>query len=538
MDKGQSLIIPPYFDGTDYAYQKVCIRAFLQSLDEKVWQAVEIGWTKPKEALVDWDDAKIKATNFNSKALNALFSAVINEEFKKISSTKTAKEAWTILQTTYKGTKAIKDSQLQRLTTSFKEIKMEKDELFNEFYAKLKDIVNFAMNLGETIPKSKIVRKVLKSLPERFHAKITTKEESKDINKIPLIELVGNLQTYELGLTRIGKTGKGKSMALMAKSSEIDESLDDEDSKMKSYITRQFKKFIKNANGNGFNKDRRQSSSSQFKSQDKGKKDTRDDGQYTVPTGPKCFGCQDFGHMKQECPTYLKSIGQSKALIATLSDTEPKDDSDNEDDKILNAFTATINPTDRIVEDVDEKEELVESKFEKMDDQDDIHTAYEKLYKLSEKHEKLYRLTTKKLSDVELNREELSTTFDEANQTIEALRFENNFLVEKTKKLEAELFQVRAQLERASSAKLDEMLSLQKSTSDRTGLGYGFSSSNIASTSTIVFVPPSNNVEIENNNVKTNLASENIDNGKSIFGTPPKQDKKDAKNLRAKKANS
>ena len=158
-----------------------------------MWQAVEIGWTKPKEALVDWDDAKIKATNFNSKALNALFSAVINEEFKKISSTKTAKEAWTILQTTYEGTKAIKDSQLQRLTTSFKEIKMEKDELFNEFYAKLKDIVNFAFNLGETIPKSKIVRKVLKSLPERFHAKITTKEESKDINKIPLIELVGNL---------------------------------------------------------------------------------------------------------------------------------------------------------------------------------------------------------------------------------------------------------------------------------------------------------------------------------------------------------
>ena len=95
-----------------------------------------------------------------------------------------------------------------------------------------------------------------------------------------------------------------------------------------------------------------------------------------------------------------------------------------------------------------------------VDNQDDIHTAYEKLYKVSEKHEKLYRLATKKLSDVELDREELSTKFDEANQTIRALRFENNFLVEKTKKLEAELFQVRAQLERTSSAKLDEMLSI------------------------------------------------------------------------------
>ena len=148
--------------------------------------------------------------------------------------------------------------------------------MFDEFYAKLKDIVNSAFNFGETIPKPKIVRKVFRSLPERFHTKITAIEELKDIDKIPLIELVGNLQTYELGLTRIGKSGKSKSMALKAKSSNTDESLNDEDSKMKSYITRQFKKFMKNANGKGFDKDRRQSSSSQFKSQDKGTKDTRD----------------------------------------------------------------------------------------------------------------------------------------------------------------------------------------------------------------------------------------------------------------------
>ena len=73
------------------------MRAFLQSLDEKVWQAVEIGWTKLKEVPVDWDDAKIKAANFNSRASNALFSAVTNEEFKKISSIEIAKKAWTIL---------------------------------------------------------------------------------------------------------------------------------------------------------------------------------------------------------------------------------------------------------------------------------------------------------------------------------------------------------------------------------------------------------------------------------------------------------
>ena len=242
--------------------------------------------------------------------------------------------------------------------------------------------------------------------------------------------------------------------------------------------------------------------------------------------------------MKQECPTYLKTIGKSKGLATTLSDTEPEDDSNNEDDGILNVFTITVNLTEGIVEDVDEEKELVESKFEKMDEQDDIYTAYAKLYKVSEKHEKLYRLITKKLNDVNLEREELSIKVDEANQTIGALRFENNFLAEKTKKLEAELFQVRAQLERTSSAKLDEMPNLQKSTSDRTGLGYGIFSSNIASTSTTIFVPPSNNVETENNDIKIDLASENIDKGKSILGAPSKQNQKEAKNLRAKKANS
>ena len=514
------------------------MRAFLQSLDKKVWQAVEIGWTKPKEAPVDWDDTKIKATNFNRRALNALFSVVSNEEFKKISSIETAKEAWTILQITYEGTKAVKYLKLQRLTTSFEEIKIGEDESFNEFYAKLKDIVNSAFNLRETISEPKIVRKVLRSLPERFHAKITAIEESKDIDKIPLTELVGNLQTYELGLTRIGKLGKGKSMALKAKSSDTAESSEDKDSKMKSYIIRQFKKFMKNANGKGFDKNRRKSSSSQFKRQDKGKKDARDDSQYTVPSGPKCFGCQGFGHLKQECPTYLKTIRKSKALTATLSDTEPEDDSNNENDEILTAFTATVNPTEGIVEDMDEEKELVNSKFEKMDEQDDIYTAYAKLYKVSEKHEKLYSLTTKKLSDVELEREELFTKFDEANQTIRALRFKNNFLVEKFKKLETELFQVRAQLERTSSAKLDEMLSLQKSASDRTDLGYDFSSPSIASTCTTIFVPPANNVETENNDVKNELVSENIDKGKSILGAPLKLAKNETKNPRAKKANS
>ena len=207
MDRGQFLLIPPLFDGTNYAYWKVCMKVFLQALCEQVWQAVEVCWIKPKEALVNWDEATIIVANFNNRALNALFCGVTNEEFKKISSTEVAKEAWAILETTYEGTKAIKIVKLQRLTSSFEEIRTEEDETIDEFYAKLKDIVNFAFNLGESIAESKIVRKILRSLLERFHAKIIVIEEVKDIDQIPLIELVRNLQTYEMGLGSMGKGG-------------------------------------------------------------------------------------------------------------------------------------------------------------------------------------------------------------------------------------------------------------------------------------------------------------------------------------------
>ena len=96
--------------------------------------------------------------------------------------------------------------------------------------------------------------------------------------------------------------------------------------------------------------------------------------------------------MKQECPNYLKSIGKSKALAATLSDIELEADSkDSDQEGIVSTFTATIDSSKESEELVDEEEDLMESKFEKMDEKGDIHTTYSKLDKNFEKHEKLYR---------------------------------------------------------------------------------------------------------------------------------------------------
>ena len=143
---------------------------------------------------------------------------------------------------------------------------MDEDKSFDKFYAKLKDIVISTINPGEQILKPKIVRKILKSLPEIFHTKITAIEESKDLDFIPLTELIENLQTYELRLARVGKSGKGKSMALKTKNDDNDDSSDDEDTKLKSYIIKKFKKFIKNANVKIGDKDRTQTTFSQYKS--------------------------------------------------------------------------------------------------------------------------------------------------------------------------------------------------------------------------------------------------------------------------------
>ena len=113
MDRSQSLNAPPYFDGSNYAFWKVHIRAFLCAIDEMVWDSVENGYVRPTTAKSKWDKAILTLANTNSKAINAIFCVVSTNEFHRISHVKTAKEAWTILETTYEGTKKVKDTKLQ-----------------------------------------------------------------------------------------------------------------------------------------------------------------------------------------------------------------------------------------------------------------------------------------------------------------------------------------------------------------------------------------------------------------------------------------
>ena len=121
------------------------------------------------------------------------------EEFKRISNVEVAHTAWNILQTVHEGTKAVKINKLQQLKSRFESIRMSDNKSLgdiDEFYAQLNDIVNSAYNLGEIYNQPKIVRKILRSLTEEFRFKVTAITKSKDVDSIPVDELVGSLQSY------------------------------------------------------------------------------------------------------------------------------------------------------------------------------------------------------------------------------------------------------------------------------------------------------------------------------------------------------
>ena len=178
--EGASIERPPY------PHWKVKMKYFLKMQSEKVWNSIEFGWTPPKnrstsviKPKVEWDKYEIEASENNVKAMYSIFNVVNTYELRMIVTCTSTKEAWNILQVTHERTNAMKVSKLHMLTSKFESIRMEEHETFEEFYAKLFDIVNSSFNLGEPIPNSKVIRKIISSLPENFKAKVMVIKESR-----------------------------------------------------------------------------------------------------------------------------------------------------------------------------------------------------------------------------------------------------------------------------------------------------------------------------------------------------------------------
>ncbi|CAM8902503.1 unnamed protein product [Rhodiola kirilowii] len=208
LKEGQSITRPPLLEGSNYATWKPVMRSFLKSLDEKAWKAILKGWTEPMmnnltgepipkpEAL--WTEEEDKASMGNSKAMNAIFSAVGENVMKLIINCEVAKEAWDILQKAFEGTDKVRNSRMQAVTTRFEEMMMKESETTTEYNTRVLELANEASALGKPIDEERLASEVLRSLPPRFAMKVTAIEEMHDIAKLKLDELIGSLRTYEI----------------------------------------------------------------------------------------------------------------------------------------------------------------------------------------------------------------------------------------------------------------------------------------------------------------------------------------------------
>ena len=198
--------------------------------------------------------------------------------------------------------------------------------------------------------------------------------------------------------------------------------------------------------------------------------------------GPQCFGCQGYGHIKSECPTYLKFKG--KAMTVTLSDDEVFDD-ESGCDKGGNFITFTATAV------VNESMSTEENPFDgELSEDADLQEAYNKLCKFAAKDAMNVELGLKKIASLEVEKKILLSKLFDANDFLNNVKTENMLLLEKVKNLEHELSVTREQTDRSASSKLDHILSVQKSPSDKTSLGFVESISVSAPHSTN-FVPSS-----------------------------------------------
>ena len=275
---------------------------------------------------------------------------------------------------------------------------MSDDECFDEFYAKLNDIVNSPYNLGEIYDQPKIVRKLLRSLTENFRPKVIAITESKDVDSIPIDELVGSLQSYELDLP---KTNKSKLMALKLVGDVEGNGFDDELFATEiAYLAKNIRNFLRNNNKRA--RDKNNVESRNFRKNDPTKVNNTEKPKEKVgqtsnnSMGQQCFGCQGYGYVKSECPTLLRSKG--KSMAATLSDDEVSDiESGSDEDGNFIAFTATIVVDESIV--VDENPfdgELFENA--------DLQEAYNKICKVATNDVMNVDLGLQKIASFELIR--------------------------------------------------------------------------------------------------------------------------------------
>ncbi|XP_034199396.1 uncharacterized protein LOC117614627 [Prunus dulcis] len=468
-----SVAHPPYFDGHNYGAWKAKMKSFLWSLDERVWYTVVHGFSDPTKKIgkgdeettvlksrEEWTTAEATHSTNNQKGLNAIFTAVSSDQFEYISSCDTSKEAWDILQVTHEGTDTVKGAKLQMHTLQFETIMMDENETFSEFYAKLCIIVNACSSLGEKIPEDRVVKKILRSLPQRFSPKITAIEEIRDLNTMKVRELIGSLQTYEM---KHLAPKKNKSVALKVVDKEDGEHQSEEfNGEEFAYLSRQFKKFFKYQNSRSHDSRNHSGINSKVKHgdyTDGNVKSRRFTEKKTTKERVKCYECEGYGHISSECAnTQKKQNGKAKALNVTWSDS----DSESESEENTIALITTVSLDKAQQNNGNDEEPNIGYVLEKYDD----------LLAASQKLNQHNKELAKKVAVLELENSRIARTLQSS----------------------------AAEPESIGEEKIDKMISMGRSNGDKRGLGFD-SINKSSAVSVTKFVKPSLSTEISTEGV-------------------------------------
>ncbi|XP_038895919.1 uncharacterized protein LOC120084093 [Benincasa hispida] len=315
--EGQSTTRPPLFDGNNYAWWKTRMRIYLISIDYNLWEIVFNGPLIPTKIVDNKDipkeekkinDEDKKKFSINAKAMNCLFCVLCPNEFNQISACNSAKEIWDMLKVTHEGTNQVKESKISMLVHNYKLFKMDANETISEMFTRFTNIVNVLKGLGKSYTTSENVRKILRSLPKSWEAKVTGIQEAKDLSKLPLEELVGSLMRHEIIMKANVEEDVKKKKNLELKSTQVQEDseteaeLNDEEF---AYLNKKFKKHF-----------RKRNFSKKVNNQEgKGEKSNRD----TII----CYECKKPGHVNWDYPQ-RKAISKKsrKAMKATLDESD------------------------------------------------------------------------------------------------------------------------------------------------------------------------------------------------------------------------
>ncbi|KAH9698155.1 hypothetical protein KPL71_023904 [Citrus sinensis] len=406
--EGQSTTRPPFFDGNDYAYWKTRMRIYLQALDYEIWEVVcdgpfmpmfkdEVGDDIPKPSS-QWSELEKRKMSLNSKAMNALFCALDKKEFHRVSSCESAQEIWNKLEVVYEGTNQVKESKISRYTRQYELFQMEQNENVYSMYTRFTDIVNTLGALGKIFSNSEKVKKIIRSLPKEWRPKRTAIEEAKDLNTLPLDDLIGSLISYEEDLAAEKRhEEKKKSIALKASKYESNGESEPNDEEL-AMLARRFRKFFKKTG------ERRNFRN--FKNHREKKE------------AITCYECKKPGHIRSECPLINKL--KKKAMVATWDDSEEESSDEEGSQEVSNLALMAIGGNDDLNEVSDPTYDELYDAFK------DLHNELMKIDNLGKfdpkfdvgiflgysNSSKAYRVYNKRTLVVE---ESMHVTFDESN---------------------------------------------------------------------------------------------------------------------------